>query len=102
MKDVDKKADNKQPNIVYVALADMIGKIRPNVWFVDAGLILMTCWLYSQGFKTEALYSTVAVGIVTLLGAVAQDPPPPTVPASIHEKTLDVFNKFLDYMKGKK
>ena len=79
----------------------MIAKIRPNVM---AALIcgsaltgLFGWWLIDRldgGVSAEILAMLVGIGVgglFTLAGLLAQDPPPPSVPASTHEATLSML-----------
>ena len=77
----------------------MLSKIRPNVIFLAVLIAAVTGYLAVRLLdKTEAILSgeilslLVGIGIgglVTAMGTVAQDPPPPTVPASTFEKMVD-------------
>ena len=74
----------------------MFAKLRPNVLLLGALVGAMTMVLALQLIgKTEAIVSNeilallVGVGLGGLVGvmsAVAQDPPPPTIPAETFEK----------------
>ena len=77
----------------------MIDKVRPNVLYLAtlAGVItvifgVMLIQRIQGNISTEILALLVGIGIgslLTLAGQCATDPPPPTVPASTHEKVIE-------------
>ena len=80
----------------------MWSKVKPNVLVLSAmaaGLVLFIVWqLFTHvddlsGFPFGEIVSMIiGIGIgslLTIASQVAQDPPPPTVPASTVEKILD-------------
>ena len=81
----------------------MIQKLRPNVLFLALMVTGVTVYLAVRliaqsetmlGNEILALLIGVGIGgLVGVMSAVAQDPPPPTVPADTAER---MFNKALD------
>ena len=79
----------------------MVSKIRPNVMAAlmcgSVLTVLFGWWLIDRldnAVSTEILAMLVGIGVgglFTLAGLLAQDPPPPTVPASTHEATLSML-----------
>ena len=80
----------------------MLNKLRPNVIILSIIIALLTFTLATKlidiadvPLSSEILALLVGVGVgglVSTLSGVAQDPPPPSVPAHIVEKMLDAQN----------
>lgn len=86
----------------------MVDKIRPNIWYLGLivgllifGLAMLCVNIIYRGalpLPGEAVLVALAVlgtlvsvgvgGLLAVMAAVAQDPPPPTVPADTHERSL--------------
>lgn len=81
----------------------MLSKIRPNVLYlgtiVAAMVVVLAVMLIDKVdvlISNEILSLLVGIGIgglLTVVGQVASDPPPPTIPAELH---LDVIKRLLE------
>lgn len=67
----------------------LLEKVRPNVVLLTSALLGTVIWLFHAGFTEPAIFVASITGVVGVIGMVAQDPPPPTVPASTVDKILD-------------
>ena len=74
-------------------------KLKPNVLILTGVFVIMTVWfgillfqkMQGQAVVTQILSTLMSIGLsgmLTIIGKVATDPPPPTVPADVHKEIV--------------